>query len=118
MRQTRTDARYKIADCLTKSASIKSAEVSPQVISQAHWRITAEDTMLETRREERARGQEGFVKKRARAEYADATSFWKNANTEVRTLSHLPSAYLKNVGLTAPTYGNLDHLCDSSEDGA
>ena len=53
------DARYQIADKLATHASRKSEEVPQQVINQAQWRITAEETMLETRREER--GQEDFA---------------------------------------------------------
>ena len=49
------DARYHVADCLTKHASGKSEEVLQQVVNQAQGRITAEETMLETRREERER---------------------------------------------------------------
>ena len=49
------DARYQIADCLTKHASRNSEEVVQQVRNQAQWRITAAETMLETRREERPR---------------------------------------------------------------
>ena len=37
----------------------------------------------------RERGEEGFVKKRVRAEYDEASSLWTNANTEVRTASCL-----------------------------
>ena len=47
------DARYQIADKLATHASRKSEEVPQQVINQAQWRITAKETMLETRREER-----------------------------------------------------------------
>ena len=47
------DAQFQIADCLTKHAPRKSEEVLQQVINQGQWRITAEETMLKTRREER-----------------------------------------------------------------
>ena len=48
------DGRYPTADCLAKHASRKSEEVLQEVINQAaQWRITAEETMLETRREQR-----------------------------------------------------------------
>ena len=67
------DARCQIADCLTKHTSRKSEEVLQQVISQAKRWTTAEETMLEIRREERERGQKGFVSKRVRAEYTEAT---------------------------------------------
>ena len=52
--------------------------------------------MLETRRDERdrERGQEGFIRRGVRARCAQATSFRENANTEVRTMPQLPSAYL------------------------
>ena len=49
------DVRYQIADCLIEHASRRSEEVLQREINQAQWRITAEDTMLETRREERGR---------------------------------------------------------------
>ena len=42
---------------------------------------------------------------------------WRNAIAEFRTLSHLPSGSLSCMGLAAPTYGNLNHLCDWSEHG-
>ena len=48
-----TNARYQIADCPTQHASRKSEEVLQQVINQAQWRYTAEETMLGTPREER-----------------------------------------------------------------
>ena len=47
------DARYQIADCLTKHASRKAEEVLQQVINKAQWWTTEEETMLETRRTER-----------------------------------------------------------------
>ena len=56
------DARYHIADCFTMHASRKFEEVEQPVISQAHWRITAAEAMLETRRAERC--QEAFVRMR------------------------------------------------------
>ena len=94
------DARYQIADCLTKHASRKSEEVLQQVINQARWRITAEETMLETRgrEREREREREGERPRRfrqeasERADYAEATKIWRNANTEVRIVAHVPSA--------------------------
>ena len=47
------DARYQIAGGLTKHASKMSEDVLQQVIDQTQWRITTEDTMLETRSAER-----------------------------------------------------------------
>ena len=47
------DARYEIADCLAEHASRKT-----EGVLQALWRITAEETMLETGREEREREAE------------------------------------------------------------
>ena len=44
-------ARYQVAHCPTKHPSRKSEEVLQHVTNQAQWRITAEETMLETRRE-------------------------------------------------------------------
>ena len=42
---------------------------------------------------ERERGQDGFIKTRVRAEYAEAIFLERrNTNTEVRTMPHLPSA--------------------------
>ena len=49
------DAQYQIADCLTKHAARKSEDVLQHSIDQAQRRITGEETMLETRREERER---------------------------------------------------------------
>ena len=47
------DARYQIADCLTKHASRKSEAVLQKVLNEAQWRITAEEDMLDRRRQER-----------------------------------------------------------------
>ena len=47
------DARYQIADCLTKHASRKSEAVLQKVLNEAKWRITAEEDMLDRRRQER-----------------------------------------------------------------
>ena len=44
------DARYQIADCLTKHASRKSETVLQKVLHEAQWRITA---MLDRRKRER-----------------------------------------------------------------
>ena len=46
------DTRYQIAECLTQHASRKSVDVLQQENNQAPWRITAEETMLETRWDE------------------------------------------------------------------
>ena len=47
------DARYQIADCLTKHASRKSESVLQKVLNEAQWRITAEEDMLDRRKRER-----------------------------------------------------------------
>ena len=47
------DARYQIADCLTKHASRKSEAVLQNILDEAQWRITAEDDMLDKRKQER-----------------------------------------------------------------
>ena len=48
-----TDARYQIADCLTKHALRKSETVLQKILNEAQWRITAEEDMLDRRRQER-----------------------------------------------------------------
>ena len=47
------DARYQIADCLTKHASRKSGAVLQKILQEAQWRITAEEDMLDKRKHER-----------------------------------------------------------------
>ena len=47
------DARYHIADCLTKHASRKSEAVLLKILQEAQWRITAEEDMLDRRKRER-----------------------------------------------------------------
>ena len=47
------DARYQIADCLTKHASRKSEAVLQKILQEARWRITAEEDMLDQRKRER-----------------------------------------------------------------
>ena len=47
------DARYQIADCLTKHASRKSEAVLQKNLQEAQWRITAEEDMLDKRKQER-----------------------------------------------------------------
>ena len=47
------DARYQIADCLTKHASSKSETVLQKILDEAQWRITAEEDMLDKRKKER-----------------------------------------------------------------
>ena len=47
------DARCPIADCLTKHASRKSEAVLQKILQEAQWRITAEEDMLDKRRQER-----------------------------------------------------------------
>ena len=47
------DARYQIADCLTKHASRKSEAVLQEILQEAQWRITAEEDMLDKRKQER-----------------------------------------------------------------
>ena len=46
------DARYQIADCLTKHAS-KSEAVLQKILQEAQWRIPAEQDMLDKRKQER-----------------------------------------------------------------
>ena len=45
------DARYQIADCLTKYASRKSEAVLQTNLQEAQWRITAEEDMLDKRKQ-------------------------------------------------------------------
>ena len=47
------DARYQIADCLTKHASRKSEAVLQKILQEAQWRINAEEDMLDRRKRER-----------------------------------------------------------------
>ena len=47
------DARYQIADCLTKHAWMKSKAVLQTILDEAQWRITAEEDMLDKRKQER-----------------------------------------------------------------
>ena len=47
------DARYQIADCLTKHASRKSEAVLQKILQEARWRIIAEEDMLDRRERER-----------------------------------------------------------------
>ena len=47
------DARYQIADCLTKHASRNSEKVLLKVLREAQWSITAEEDMLDRRKRER-----------------------------------------------------------------
>ena len=48
-----TDAKYQIADCLTKHASRKSEAVLQKILQEAQWRTTAEEDMLDKRKQER-----------------------------------------------------------------
>ena len=47
------DARYQIADCLTKHASRKSEAVLQKILQEVQWRITAEEDMLDKRKQKR-----------------------------------------------------------------
>ena len=47
------DARYQMADCLTKYASRKSEAVLQKNLQEAQWIITAEEDMLDRRKRER-----------------------------------------------------------------
>ena len=47
------DARHQIAECLTKHASRKSEAVLLKILQEAQWRITAEEDMLDKRKQER-----------------------------------------------------------------
>ena len=49
-----TDARFQIADCLTKNASRASEAILHRLILESLWRLTAEDTQLDVRERERA----------------------------------------------------------------
>ena len=49
-------ARYQIADCLTKHASRKSEAVLQKNLQEAQWRSTAEEDMLDKRKQEREIG--------------------------------------------------------------
>ena len=44
------DAKYQIADCLTKHASRKSETVLQNFLHEAQWRITAEEDMMDRRK--------------------------------------------------------------------
>ena len=46
-------ARYQIADCLTKHASRKSEAVLQKILQETQWRITAEEDMLDKRKQQR-----------------------------------------------------------------
>ena len=59
------DARYQIADCLTKHTSRKSEAVLQKVLNEAQWRITAEEDMpTQTRK----RGSQQFFVRRTTSE--------------------------------------------------
>ena len=47
------DARYQIADCLTKHASRKSEAILQKILQESQWRITAEEDMLDRRKRKR-----------------------------------------------------------------
>ena len=47
------DARYQIADCLTKHASKKSESVLHNIFDESQWMITAEEDMLDKSKQER-----------------------------------------------------------------
>ena len=47
------DARYQIADCLTKHVSRKSEAVLQKILQEAQWRIIAEEDMLDRRKHDR-----------------------------------------------------------------
>ena len=47
-----SDTRYHIADCLTKHASRKSEAVLQKILDEAQWMITAEEDMLDKRKQE------------------------------------------------------------------
>ena len=48
------DARYQIADCLTKHASRKSEAVLQKILQEAQWRITAEECWTDANENERS----------------------------------------------------------------
>ena len=47
------NARCQVADCLTKHASRKSEAVLQKILQEKQWRITAEEDMLDKRKQER-----------------------------------------------------------------
>ena len=47
------DARYQMEDCLTHYASRNSVAVIQKILQEAQWRITAEEEMLDKRKQER-----------------------------------------------------------------
>ena len=47
------DPRYQIADCLTRHASKKSEAVLQKTLNEAQWMMTAEEDMLDKRKQER-----------------------------------------------------------------
>ena len=47
------DARFQIADCLSKHASRKTEAVLQQILQEAQWRFTAEEDMPDRRKRER-----------------------------------------------------------------
>ena len=61
------DARYQIADCLTKHASRKSEAVLQKIRNEAQGKLRAEEDMLDRRKQERecrdssSCGEESFV---------------------------------------------------------
>ena len=64
------DARYNIADCLTKHASRKSEAVLQKILDEAQWMITAEQDMLDRRKQERE-DRNNFVWRRIMMEKQD-----------------------------------------------
>ena len=48
------DARFQVADCLTKNANRASEAILHRLILESLWRLTAEDTQLDVRERERA----------------------------------------------------------------
>ena len=47
-----SDTRYQVADCLTKHPSRKSEAVLQKILDEAQWMITAEEDMLDKRKQE------------------------------------------------------------------
>ena len=58
------DARYQIEDCLTKHASRKSEAVLQKILQEAQWMITAEEDMLDKRKQEREIRNTFFLRRR------------------------------------------------------
>ena len=84
----RIGARDQIADCLTKHASRNSEEVLQEVINCCAPRQKKRCWRHDGKRERPLKFRQEARKRRSTRKQL----FWKTANTEVRTMSHGPSA--------------------------